>query len=203
MTKQPSLTSLIDLGLIYGPLGNDPAVFEDTTRKQPASASLPSACQANEEPLMAKKFISQAHEDEHAYSIQAATEPQVTHVATSPTTTETTRTIGDKRGDDEMLLTCRRESSLGGEKNVDGSTAALTLKAPKLLRNEASISSLSSFFMNNQLKTLNFYYYPSLITKSKWSQHPSLSETPQVKSIEIDDDDDDENNDKFDEQKVA
>ena len=87
---------------------------------------------------------------------------------TSPPPPPLTITATSNEGQHGVVTTTNETES--------STTTTSMLKAPKLARNEASISSLSSFFMNNQLKTLNFLYYPSLITKSKWSSKSSHCE---------------------------
>lgn len=199
MTKQPSLTSLIDLGLIYGPLGE--SIFDNNNKQVASSSSLPPASQANEEPIMGQKLIiaerhppgeqkniSNVMKDESATTSQSQAAASVAAPEIKLIEKSIERIDENERTSEEMSAA---EANVGEVSNA--STATTTLKAPKLLRNEASISSLSSFFMNNQLKTLNFFYYPSLITKSKWTQQLSLSEAPR-KSIEIDE--------KLDERKV-
>lgn len=164
MTKQPSLTSLLDLGLICGPLGD--SILDEKISSSPQSP------QDNLNGTTKKlNVIERSSSDEkptnptNKEEIKPEIKMKIDNISTNVEAAKPDDNDDDNEaGRDEQLASDESASS------PTTNTTTTTLKAPKLQlsRNEASISSLSSFFMNNQLKTLNFFYYPSLITKSKW-----------------------------------
>lgn len=171
MTKQPSLTSLLNLGLICGSLGD-------------SSSSPP---QPPPSPLTDIICAPTQNEDNGEKSVPEDSDKQAKEAKAS----ELAESSVEMEQDEPSVI-----SSRPAVNTSEASTATAQLTAPKLSRNEVSISSLSSFFMNNQLKTLNFLYYPSLITKSKWSK--SQNEVKQSGEVtattttkEVDDEDED------------
>lgn len=192
MTKQPSLTSLLDLGLICGPLG-DSILDEKISSSTSSPQSPPSHLQDNLNDTKIKKIEQRSSNDEkptnpnNKEEIKPEIKMKIDNISTN---VEAAKPDEDDDDDNEAA----RDEQLASDESASASSpttttnrTTTTLKAPKLSRNEASISSLSSFFMNNQLKTLNFFYYPSLITKSKWyhaSNDATASTGNQFKQID-------------------
>lgn len=181
LTKQPSLTSLLDLGIICGPLGSDTnGLDNNNSLSSPTSRAVRPRLKAAATSEEKSSSLDKKDEDEEAdrnnrgeiiLEPLSSSSPSDSLAPSSPPPTSPppplTITATSNEGQHGVTTTNETESS---------TTTTSMLKAPKLARNEASISSLSSFFMNNQLKTLNFLYYPSLITKSKWSSKSSHCE---------------------------